>query len=85
MLIIFPHPTFLLPMAEPSMALTKDDIRLAAERRHQAKKNRAPLGLALEPGQVALEGSFIRPIETRKGDTIQADYGPYGSVSCYFA
>jgi 2-oxo-hept-3-ene-1,7-dioate hydratase len=45
----------------------------------------APLGLALESGQVVLAGSFIRPIETRKGDTIQADYGPYGSVSCYFA
>jgi 2-oxo-hept-3-ene-1,7-dioate hydratase len=45
----------------------------------------APHGLALEPGQVVLAGSFIRPIETRKGDTIQADYGPYGSVSCYFA
>jgi 2-oxo-hept-3-ene-1,7-dioate hydratase len=44
----------------------------------------APLGLALEPGQVVLAGSFIRPIETRKGDTIQADYGPCGSVSCYF-
>ena len=45
----------------------------------------APNGLALEPGQVVLAGSFIRPIEARKGDTIQADYGPYGSVSCYFA
>ena len=45
----------------------------------------APRGLALEPGQVVLSGSFIRPIETRKGDTIQADYGAYGSVSCYFA
>jgi 2-oxo-hept-3-ene-1,7-dioate hydratase len=45
----------------------------------------APLGLALEPGQVVLAGSFIRPIETRKGDTIQADYGAYGSVSCHFA
>ena len=45
----------------------------------------APLGLAIEPGGVVLAGSFIRPIETRKGDTIQADYGPYGSVSCYFA
>ena len=42
-------------------------------------------GLALEPGQVVLAGSFIRPIETRRGDTIQADYGPCGSVSCYFA
>ncbi|MGY3239289.1 MULTISPECIES: 2-oxo-hept-4-ene-1,7-dioate hydratase [unclassified Bradyrhizobium] len=45
----------------------------------------APLGLALEPGQIVLAGSFIRPIETRRGDTIQADYGAYGSVSCYFA
>jgi len=45
----------------------------------------APLGLALQPGQVVLAGSFIRPIETRKGDTIQADYGRHGSVSCYFA
>ena len=45
----------------------------------------SPHGLALEPGQVVLAGSFIRPIETRKGDTIQADYGPYGSVNCYFA
>ena len=42
-------------------------------------------GLALEPGQIVLAGSFIRPIETRSGDTIQADYGPWGSVSCYFA
>jgi len=40
--------------------------------------------LALEAGQVVLSGSFIRPIETRKGDTIQADYGRYGTVSCYF-
>jgi 2-oxo-hept-3-ene-1,7-dioate hydratase len=45
----------------------------------------APHGLALEPGQVVLAGSFIRPIETRKGDTIVADYGPYGTVSCHFA
>lgn len=45
----------------------------------------APHGLALEAGQVVLAGSFIRPIEARKGDTIHADYGAYGSVSCYFA
>src|SRR3569833_2310623 len=45
----------------------------------------APHGLALEAGQVVLAGSFIRPIETRNGDTIQADYGPWGTVSCYFA
>lgn len=45
----------------------------------------APLGLALEPEQVVLADSVIRPIETRKGDTIQADDGAHGSVSCYFA
>jgi 2-oxo-hept-3-ene-1,7-dioate hydratase len=44
----------------------------------------APQGLALEPGQVVLAGSFIRAIETARGDTFQADYGPYGTVSCYF-
>jgi hypothetical protein len=42
------------------MALSRDDIRSAAERLDRAEK-------------------------TRKGDTIQADYGPHGSVSCYFA
>lgn len=42
-------------------------------------------GKVLEPGQVVLAGSFIRPIEARKGDTIVADYGPWGTVSCYFA
>ncbi|WP_458757534.1 2-oxo-hept-4-ene-1,7-dioate hydratase [Afipia sp. TerB] len=44
----------------------------------------AAQGHSLEPGQVILSGSFIRPIEARKGDTIQADFGPFGSVSCYF-
>jgi 2-oxo-hept-3-ene-1,7-dioate hydratase len=43
------------------------------------------LGHALEPAQIVLSGSFIRPIEARTGDTIQADYGAYGMVSCHFA
>jgi 2-oxo-hept-3-ene-1,7-dioate hydratase len=42
-------------------------------------------GVAAEAGQVILAGSFIRPIETRQGDTIHADYGRFGSVSCHFA
>ena len=45
----------------------------------------APLGQGLEPGQVVLSGSFIRPIEVKSGDTIQVDYGPFGTVSCFFA
>lgn len=38
----------------------------------------------LEAGQIVLAGSFIRPIEVGSGDTIVADYGPFGTVSCYF-
>lgn len=44
----------------------------------------AATGHALEANQVVLAGSFIRAIEARKGDTFHADYGPFGTVSCYF-
>jgi 2-oxo-hept-3-ene-1,7-dioate hydratase len=42
-------------------------------------------GDGIEAGQIVLAGSFIRPIEARHGDTIVADFGPYGTVSSYFA
>ena len=42
-------------------------------------------GVTLEPGQVILSGSFIRPVDARKGDTFHAEYSSHGSVSCYFA
>jgi 2-oxo-hept-3-ene-1,7-dioate hydratase len=42
-------------------------------------------GVALEAGQVILSGSFVRPVDCRKGDTLSADYGPYGTVSCHFS
>ena len=42
-------------------------------------------GGGIEAGQVVLAGSFIRPIEARHGDTIVADFGPYGTVSLFFA
>lgn len=45
----------------------------------------APHGVALEPGQTILSGSFIRPVDCQKGDTLCADFGPYGTVSCYFS
>ncbi|ACI57701.1 2-oxo-hept-3-ene-1,7-dioate hydratase [Rhizobium sp. BK619] len=45
----------------------------------------AQYGDGIEAGQIVLAGSFIRPIEARHGDTISADFGPYGSVSLYFA
>lgn len=44
----------------------------------------AGYGIALEEGQVVLGGSFTRPIHLNKGDTVSADYGPLGTISCYF-
>ncbi len=38
----------------------------------------------LKAGEIVLSGSFIRPIEARKGDTFHADYGQLGSVSIHF-
>jgi 2-oxo-hept-3-ene-1,7-dioate hydratase len=40
--------------------------------------------VTLQAGEVVLAGSFIRPIDVIKGDTIVADFGEFGSVSCYF-
>jgi 2-oxo-hept-3-ene-1,7-dioate hydratase len=42
-------------------------------------------GVALEPGQIVLGGSFTRPVQARRGDTYHVDYGPYGSISFHFA
>ena len=41
-------------------------------------------GRRLKAGEIVLAGSFIRPIEVGPGDTIVADYGPFGTASCYF-
>jgi 2-oxo-hept-3-ene-1,7-dioate hydratase len=45
----------------------------------------AAYGEGIEAGQIVLAGSFIRPVEARHGDTIVADFGPYGTVSSFFA
>jgi 2-oxo-hept-3-ene-1,7-dioate hydratase len=42
------------------------------------------LGRTLEAGHVVLAGSFTRAVIARRGDTFTADYGPLGTVSCYF-
>lgn len=42
-------------------------------------------GQVIEPGQVILSGSFIRPIECPAGTRIVADFGPFGMISCRFA
>jgi len=44
----------------------------------------APHGVALEAGQVILSGSFTRPVSVSAGDSIRADFGPLGSISCHF-
>lgn len=44
----------------------------------------AQYGAGIEAGQIVLAGSFIRPVEARHGDTITADFGPYGTISCFF-
>ncbi|THU05044.1 2-oxo-hepta-3-ene-1,7-dioic acid hydratase [Lampropedia puyangensis] len=42
-------------------------------------------GITLQAGEIVLAGSFIRPIDVKAGDTIVADYGDFGTVSCYFS
>ena len=44
----------------------------------------APYGLAIEPGQIILAGSFTRASTTHPGDNFEADYGPLGTVTCNF-
>lgn len=42
-------------------------------------------GMEICAGEVVLSGSFVRPVETRSGDRIAADFGPYGTVAINFA
>ncbi len=41
-------------------------------------------GDRLEAGEVILAGSFTRPMWVEKGDTVLADYGQMGTISCRF-
>ncbi len=45
----------------------------------------AQYGQNIEPGQIILSGSFIRPIECPSGTEIHADFGGFGSVDIAFA
>ncbi|WP_170328666.1 2-oxo-hept-4-ene-1,7-dioate hydratase [Ruegeria arenilitoris] len=45
----------------------------------------AQYGQSIEPGQIILSGSFIRPVECPSGTEIHADFGPFGSVDINFA
>ncbi|HAN24866.1 MAG: 2-oxo-hepta-3-ene-1,7-dioic acid hydratase [Microbacterium sp.] len=42
-------------------------------------------GARLEAGEIILAGSFTRPTWISRGDTVLADYGPLGVISCRFA
>ena len=44
----------------------------------------AQYGQSIQPGQVILSGSFIRPIECPSGINIHADFGTFGSVELAF-
>ncbi|MFT4041523.1 MAG: 2-oxo-hepta-3-ene-1,7-dioic acid hydratase [Gordonia sp. (in: high G+C Gram-positive bacteria)] len=41
-------------------------------------------GDRLEAGEIVLAGSFTRPMWVERGDTVLADYGRMGTVSCRF-
>lgn len=47
-------------------------------------KRFAKHGIALEPGQVLLSGSFTAPLKVKAGDVLLADYGPLGEISVNF-
>jgi 2-oxo-hept-3-ene-1,7-dioate hydratase len=47
-------------------------------------KRFAPHGIALEPGQIILSGSFTAPVIANAGDVFRADYGPLGEIHCNF-
>lgn len=42
-------------------------------------------GTVLRAGELVLAGSFTRPVWIEQGDTIHADFGPLGAVTCRFA
>lgn len=42
-------------------------------------------GDKLEKGDIILAGSFTRPMWVERGDTILADYGPMGTITCRFS
>ena len=45
----------------------------------------AQYGQSIEPGQISLSGSVIRPGECPSGTKVHADFGPFGSVDINFA
>lgn len=44
----------------------------------------AVVGTGLKKGHIVLGGSFTRPVDIKKGDVIQADYGNLGAIGVSF-
>ncbi|MDQ6739246.1 MAG: 2-oxo-hepta-3-ene-1,7-dioate hydratase, partial [Actinomycetota bacterium] len=44
----------------------------------------APHGDVLKAGELILAGSFTRPVWVHAGDTVFADYGKLGTITCRF-
>lgn len=44
----------------------------------------APHGDSLKAGELILAGSFTRPMWVNAGDTVFADYGKLGTITCQF-
>ena len=42
-------------------------------------------GQGLGAGEIILAGSFTRPMWVERGDTVHAEYGPLGAITCRFA
>lgn len=42
-------------------------------------------GQSLAAGEIILAGSFTRPMWVERGDTVHAEYGPLGAITCRFA
>lgn len=42
-------------------------------------------GTRIEAGEIILAGSFTRPMWVERGDTVMADYGPLGAITCRFS
>ena len=41
-------------------------------------------GRLREAGEIVLAGSFTRPMWVERGDTVHADYGDLGAITCRF-
>lgn len=51
---------------------------------HWLANRLAEHGDSLAAGETILAGSFTRPLSVSAGDTVTADYGPLGTVTCQF-